>query len=393
MYDEECLRKERVTQELFEARKTIDGLQLRIAEREKTILMYIISPFYISIRLEQRVYDVELALKEKVGQFEDLRKAADLQNEKHIEELSQRDQEISRLNKVIKDLTKEYEKAGTTLAQLEKLHNEELAHKRVLENETGELTKKIKDLLFRLDENAIEMEKERRDKAIIEAELVACKQREEENSIRMREMRDEIARLKNTIQQSIENEQEKNTRFREEKDYLTATLGQKDAEIDELRRRLAAMEQNLYESEDKNKRLVELLNQEIHKQAEEFKKKALTTLFAPAKRLAENIVNTGLRGDDSSAQLRMEDELEKLRAESEAMKEEEKSKSPLKTEPKPESSPEKLRRIINQEELPKAVKEDYDNYPYPSFPTHKDDKTYGDSSFRGSVIDKTTEEM
>ncbi len=39
MYDEECLRKERITQELMEARKTIDTIQARIAERDKTILM------------------------------------------------------------------------------------------------------------------------------------------------------------------------------------------------------------------------------------------------------------------------------------------------------------------------------------------------------------------
>lgn len=66
-------------------------------------------------------------------------------------------------------------------------------------------------------------------------------------------------------------------------------MQRKNADNDELRARVSALEQNLVESETKNKKLVDLLNQEIEKQAEDFKKRALTTIFAPAKKIAENI--------------------------------------------------------------------------------------------------------
>jgi hypothetical protein len=314
--------------------------------------------------MEQRMMDYELTIKDKVNQYEDLKNVGNRQGEKHRDELAARDNEIQRLSKAIRELSRECEKAGLNLEELEKVHLKDLDAKKNLEGECNDLARRVKDLSLRLEEAVGQHDRDARERRRIEEELGESKMRELETLERVRELRDENQRLKVTIEKAVEQEQEHNERFREEREFLQNKLGQRDREIDELNKRIQGLETNLFECEEKNKKLVDLLNQEIQKQAEEFKKKALTTLFAPARKLAENIVGNPNKSFDM---MTAEEELEKLRFEHHQQQQQQ-QQSVLEASENDEdeppnksmTSPEKLRRIILEPD--EAARDDYEKY-------------------------------
>jgi hypothetical protein len=350
-YDDECVRKERVSLDLLDSKKQIDQLNSKLTDKDKMIL-----------NMEQRMMDYELTLKDKVNQYEDLKNVQNRQGEKHRDELAARDNEIQRLSKAIRELSRECEKAGLNLEELEKVHLKDLDAKKNLEGECNDLARRVKDLSLRLEEAIGQHDRDARERRRIEEELGESKMRELETLERVRELRDENQRLKVTIEKAVEQEHEHNERFREEREFLQNKLGQRDREIEELNKRINGLEQNLFECEEKNKKLVDLLNQEIQKQAEEFKKKALTTLFAPARKLAENIAGGPSKSFDFMS---AEEELEKLRYEHHQQQQQqnvlEVSEQDEEEPPnKSMTSPEKLRRVILEPD--EAARDEYERY-------------------------------
>ena len=136
-----------------------------------------------------------------------------------------------------------------------------------------------KELRMQVDRLEKTLETEYQNRQRMEADFEAQKAREISLLNENKELRMQVDTLEKTLHTNLENEHESNTRMLQENELLNLTLVNRETQIEELKRQIAALEQNLLESNEKNEKLVSLLTQEIDRHAEDYKQKAIGTIF------------------------------------------------------------------------------------------------------------------
>jgi len=278
VYQEECKHRERLANELKEERHKNLSLTHRLNEKEEVIT-----------RLENKMTELEITLKEKMREMETLKTNILKQNEKQKHQNAQQEEEINRLQRIIRDLTKEYESSGN-LGQIERARTAEFNDEKAFEDEARELESRITEVTERMDQSLALLEREQNQRLKLEEEVNLLKSKDQQNQEKIKELIEQIDALNAKLEECQEIEHENNSRMLMENDQLNQALQKKEAELIEAKKRIIELEEQALQNEEKNKRLIsELLTKEIEKQAEEFKRKALNNLFGPAKRLSETL--------------------------------------------------------------------------------------------------------
>ena len=203
------------------------------------------------------------------------------------------------MQRIITNLTHENEKLKENYNDLEILKKNEFENKRLLEEETFSVGERINELAEKLNQNLTALEIEQNKRHSTEAELETYKIRinkligqeavlESDNTNLKRNL-DELN--VNNARMLEENDFLKGNLRRkdEENDFLKGNLRRKDEEIEEFKARLIALGQGFQEVENKNNKLVDLLNQEIDKQAEDYKQKTMAHLLNSAQQSTEKM--------------------------------------------------------------------------------------------------------
>ena len=204
--------------------------------------------------------------------------------------------EINRLQRLVKDIIRENEILKKNCSDLGTLKKNDIANKYALEEKSFTSGHKIHELAERLDLNKTALEIEQNKRLQSESQLEKYRIREDklmEHGAELegdnRKLKRKLDELRIIMEENLENEHLNNARLLKENNYLNGNLRRKDEEIEDVKSRLTALSQTLKETENKNNRLVNLLNQEIDKQAEEYKQKTMSHLLNSAQESAERI--------------------------------------------------------------------------------------------------------
>ncbi len=267
--------------ELKEERHKSINLAQRLNEKEEVIS-----------RLENKMTELEITLKEKMRELEGLRTNILKQNEKQKHQNAQQEEEINRLQRIIRDLSKEYEVGVSHSTKLDRRTSVDIDDKHFFDEEARELETRIAEVTDRMDQSLAIIEREQTLRLRFEEEVRLLRSKDDQSQQKIRELIEQVDTLNSRIEECQEIEHENNSRMLLENDQLTQALQKKEAELVEAKKRIMELEQQAIENEEKNKKLFsDLITQEIEKQAEEFKRKALNNLFGPAKRLADTLSN------------------------------------------------------------------------------------------------------
>ena len=252
------------------------------------------------------------SIKSRLDNLEHVIKQKDSEAERNFTgQNKQRErEEFNRLQRIITNLTHENEKLKENYNDLEILKKNESENKRLLEEETFSVGERINELAERLNQNLTALEIEQNKRFSSEAELETYKVRidklkgkeavlETENT----NLKRDLDELRLVLEKALEHEHVNSARMLEENDFLKGNLRRKDEEneflkgnlrrkdeeIEEFKARLIALGQGFQEVENKNNKLVDLLNQEIDKQAEDYKQKTIAHLLNSAQKSTEKM--------------------------------------------------------------------------------------------------------
>ena len=288
MYEEENRKRVGAVRELGEERQRNRELLENITEKENVIVL-----------LQKKVDGMDLRVRDKQFETEELRKNMVQSNGRLQQELDLKASELAKLGGLLDDFKSENSEKKDIINTLEESLNAELQDKRKLEFEIRNLNinldmtnKKVQDAHMNINE--------------LEKQLEGSFQKERNSQETIKQLHRENEDLRNVLEQNMANQRETNAQMLHEADTYNNIIQEKEAENAELRSRLEAMEQDLIEHQEKNKKLISILSGEIEKQAEQFKKKTYDALVGPASRLAQNIVRASRetvneeKGDESS---------------------------------------------------------------------------------------------
>lgn len=192
------------------------------------------------------------------------------------------------------------EKSQSNVAHLERIRAREQEDKALLEKETVELGNKMNEFMDRLDDAIAALEKEQNIRGDLEKELEIMRKKEAEHIDQKRALKDELQNLLAATEKSLEVEQQNNMRLVDENENLQRIIRAKAQQYEEMQDRMRALEQELAENVNKNEQLVGLLNQEIDRQAEEYKQRALGVLLnSPSRTMDSKKWNSELAERDS----------------------------------------------------------------------------------------------
>lgn len=272
MYEEENRKRERAVRDLGEERQRNRELIENITEKENVIAI-----------LQKKVDGMDLRVRDKQFETEELRKNMVQSNGRLQQELDLKANELAKLGGLLDDFKSENSEKKDIINTLEESLNNELQDKRKLEYE-------IRNLNINLDMTNKKVQEANMTIQELERQLEGSIQKERNSQETIKQLHRENEDLRSVLEQNIANQRETNAQMLQEHDTYNNIIQEKEAENAELKSRLEAMEQDLIEHQEKNKKLISILSGEIEKQAEQFKKKTYDALVGPASRLAQNIV-------------------------------------------------------------------------------------------------------
>ena len=229
--------------------------------------------------MQKGVNEVEGALQRRNLEVEDLRSVVRKQVEKNRDQGDHHAEEKAKLEAQILELTDSLQANISRTKHLEESRIRDYEEKEVLEKETMDLGGKMAEFMDRLDDAMAALEKEQAVRSKLEEKLQNVHQREQDQSEQNELLKEELQTLRSAIEKNLEAEHENNTRMLDEHEKITKTLYAKEEEAAELKDRIKGLEQDLTENLEKNEQLVGLLNQEIDRQAEEYKQRTLGVLM------------------------------------------------------------------------------------------------------------------
>jgi len=204
-------------------------------------------------------------------------------NSKLQQELDFKHGELAKLGSLLDDFKVENSEKKDIINSLEDSLNAELQEKRRLDFE-------IRNLNLNLDMTNKKVQDANLVIQDLEKQLEGSRQKERSYLDDIKQMQRENEDLRSVLEQNIAHQKETNAQMIQEHETYNNIILEKDSDNSELKGKLEAMEQDLVEHQEKNKKLINILSGEIEKQAEQFKKKTYDALVGPASRLAQNIV-------------------------------------------------------------------------------------------------------
>ena len=242
---------------------------------------------------------LELRAREKQRETEEFAQNLLHHNGKLKQELEHKIENVLKLQNTVEDFKAEVKEKKDLINKLEESLNKELSEKRELEFEIRNLSLTLEAANNSIQHTNSLLQQETALRGTADKDLEASLQREEALKARLQQMEKEFEQVQSLLEQNLAAEQETNAQIAQELEDATNAGTEKDGENEELKRRVEALEQDLQEHQEKNKKLINLLSNEIEKQAEQFKKKTYDALVGPASKLAQNIIKASKEhGDD-----------------------------------------------------------------------------------------------
>jgi len=183
--------------------------------------------------------------------------------------------EISRLKDAISELNNELNQKLENMQILEDLRRQDLEEKVRLEDEMVSLNRKIHEFTERQGKTLEDLDREAEQRHQLEKELRISKQREEDAQDRITRLVSEIEHLKANFRKEYEAEQENKNKLEQERNALIEDLQTVRDELGQLYDEKAELAEELEESQQKNAKLLDLLNQEIERQNEALNQKVV----------------------------------------------------------------------------------------------------------------------